>query len=239
MRRVRPSLADNIAIILLNEFLEPFWVALLQGFHNVLTKHAWDFIRFLIRQLKVAHTGTCCPCLLLIDVGLRHKLGHRKPTGLAQHRHRHAHHLTTLRHILHGLLHAVLGIPQALQSFLLRWQSLLAPLSLQGALRLTHKGEGFLQLLAQVRPAGKASMAGDVASPAVMSAYHCGHRPGVARVRPIGHAGWGSAWLVGPAANRPAPVAPPAHAAARALSAAAACDQAGLRRSARWRIQAS
>src|SRR5215510_5043656 len=138
MKRVRTSLADNIAIILLNEFLEPFWVALLQGFHNVLTKHAWDFIRFLIGQLKVAHTGACCPCLLLIDVGLRHKLGHRKPTSLAQHRHRHPHHLTALRHVLHGLLQAILRVPQALQCLLLWWQSLLAPLPIQGALRLTH-----------------------------------------------------------------------------------------------------
>src|SRR5262245_60293299 len=130
MRCVRTSLADNIAIILLNEFLKPFWEALFQGFHNVLTKHAWDFVRFLIRQLKVAHTGASGSCLLLIDVGLWHKLGHRKPTGLAQHRHRHAHHLTTLRHVLHGLLHTVLGISQTLQSLLLRWQGLLAPLSL-------------------------------------------------------------------------------------------------------------
>ena len=97
-----------------------------------------------------SNTGAGGPCLLLIDIGLRHKLGHRKPPGLAQHRHRHAHHLTTLRHVLHGLLHTVLGIPQALQSLLLRWQGLLAPLSLQGALRLTHKGQGFLQLLPQV-----------------------------------------------------------------------------------------
>ena len=114
MRRVRTSLADNIAIILLNEFLEPFWVALFQGFHNVLTKHAWDFVCFLIRQLKIAHTGAGGSCLLLIDVGLWHKFRRWKPTGLAQHRHRHAHHLTTLRHILHSLLHTVLGIPQTL-----------------------------------------------------------------------------------------------------------------------------
>src|SRR5262249_7280570 len=86
---------------------------------------------------------------------------------------------------------------------------------------------GLLATAAQVQPARTALTAGDVASPAVKAAYHFGPPPGSARAHPAGRAGWGSAWLGGPAVNCPAPVAPPGDVAAHVRPAAAACDQAG------------